>query len=296
MKNGFQTHQALGAAIALIFTLLFLNTVHAASLKNPAMQAAAGIDIPTETPTRTATLTETPTPTPSATATQTSSSPTPRAPNHIVISEFRTTGPLGANDEFIELYNPTGASVNIGHWSINISSACGNSLSALIYIYYGTLLQPGQHYLVAAYADYSSITDADQRFSPGIANNGGLALVSSGTVVNMVGMCGTTFFYEGTTLPPLPVAPLDGAPTPAPGTSNQSYERKPGGATACYDTNNNINDFRLISSADPLDQASTPVRCNRNTIFPIFLPLIAKLSLTGALIISILTACVRPVF
>ena len=244
------------------------------------MQAAAGIDIPTETPTRTATLTETPTPTPSATATQTSSSPTPRAPNHIVISEFRTTGPLGANDEFIELYNPTGASVNIGHWPIDISSGCGTTISTLLYIYYGTILQPGQHYLVAAYANYSSITNADQRFSPGIANNGGLALVSSGTVVDMVGMCATTFFYEGTPLPPLPVAPLDGAPTPPPGTSNQSYERKPGGATACYDTDNNIKDFILISPASPLVQAITPVRCNGNSIFSIFLALIAKLSLT----------------
>ena len=92
-------------------------------------QTAAAI-----TPTKTPTLTETRTPTPSATATQTKASPTPRAPNHIVISEFRTTGPLGTNDEFVELYNPTGAPVNIGNWSIVVSSPCGSSLSTLINI------------------------------------------------------------------------------------------------------------------------------------------------------------------
>ena len=54
---------------------------------------------------------------------------TPTAPNHIVISEFRTLGPLGADDEFVELYNPTGAAVNIGGWLINKSSSCGTSTS-----------------------------------------------------------------------------------------------------------------------------------------------------------------------
>jgi hypothetical protein len=169
---------------------------------------------------------------------------------------------LGADDEFIELYNPTGAPVNIGNWIISKSSACGSSLSTLVTIYYGTVLQPGQHYLTAAYASFSSITNADQRFSPGIADTSGLALVTSGgTIIDQVGMCTGTFYYEGSPLPPLPVAPLSGTPTPSPGTSQQSYERKPGGNTACYDTSDNIKDFSLISPANPQSQANGAVLC-----------------------------------
>ena len=42
---------------------------------------------------------------------------------------------------------------------------------------------------------------------------------------------GVTLYHEGTSLNPLT------------GTSNQSYERRPGGGTACYDTDNNTADF-----------------------------------------------------
>jgi hypothetical protein len=222
---------------------------------------------PTPTGTATASLTFTPTLTPTITPTLTNTGTlptpthTPTAPAHIVISEFRTTGPLGENDEFVELYNPTGTSVNIGNWLIYTSSGCGTSISALVSIYFGTILQPGQHYLVTTYASYSSITNADQRFYPGIADSGGLALISSGTVIDQVGMCSGTYYKEGTSLTPLPAAPLEGTPTPLPTTSNQSYERKPGGNTSCYDTNDNAKDFRLIYPSNPQAQSSNSVLC-----------------------------------
>jgi hypothetical protein len=130
----------------------------------------------------------------------------------------------------------------------------------LVNIYPGTILQPGQHYLLAAYANFSSITTFDQRFNPGIDDDGGIALVlSNGSIVDEVGMCASTRFYEGTPLPPLPVPPPAGTPTPV--AYDQSYERKPGGNTSCYDTDNNIKDFQLISPAEPLAQRAPAVMC-----------------------------------
>src|SRR5687768_4364380 len=43
---------------------------------------------------------------------------TPTAPSNIVISEFRTRGPDGGNDEFIEIFNPTDSIVDISGWKI----------------------------------------------------------------------------------------------------------------------------------------------------------------------------------
>src|SRR5215212_3058150 len=41
---------------------------------------------------------------------------------NVVISEFRVRGPNGAADEFVELYNLSGAPVAIGGWKIRGSN------------------------------------------------------------------------------------------------------------------------------------------------------------------------------
>ncbi|HEY5269982.1 MAG TPA: lamin tail domain-containing protein, partial [Anaerolineales bacterium] len=90
----------------------------------------------------------------------------------------------------------------------------------------------------------------DQTYSASIADDGGVALVTnSGTVVDQAGMCISTQYREGANLAPLL------------GTTNQSYERKPGGATSCYDTNDNAGDFALISPANPQNKASPIIMC-----------------------------------
>jgi hypothetical protein len=173
---------------------------------------------------------------------------TPFAPSHLVISEFRSRGPNGADDEFVELYNPSGAAVNIGAWIIKRSSSCGASITNLVTIPANTILSAGQHYLVSATG--SSVAGVDQTFSASIADDGGVALVSSsGTVVDQAGMCTTTQYYEGISLLPLS------------GLSDQSYERKLGGTTSCYDTNVNTADYARISPANPQNKASPIVMC-----------------------------------
>ncbi|MCA1818221.1 MAG: lamin tail domain-containing protein, partial [Acidobacteria bacterium] len=58
--------------------------------------------------------TPTPTPTPSPTP-----APTPTPSPLIVISEFRTRGAVGANDEFVELYNNSDSGFDVSGWKIN---------------------------------------------------------------------------------------------------------------------------------------------------------------------------------
>ena len=218
---------------------------------------------PTGTATRTATATSTQTPTPTSSP---SSSPTrtvtgtstllltplvtntPIAPTHLVISEFRSRGPLGADDEFVEIYNPTGATVNIGTWTIRRSTGCGFNSLNLVTIPANTILLPGQHYLAAAAG--SSAANPDQTFAANIADDGGVGLVNNFfNLVDAAGMCENTQYHEGTSLVPMA------------GAADQGYERKPGGATSCYDTNNNAVDFNLNSPASPQNKSSSITWC-----------------------------------
>lgn len=206
------------------FVVLILGTI-AASLGMTPPAATSGLPFAADTPTF-----------------------TPIAPLHLVISEFRTRGSSGDNDEFVELYNPTGAAVNIGGWTIKRSSDCGGSTYTLLTITYNTVINAGQHYLMLS--TNSSLSGADQVFSPGLTDSGGLALVDlGGNVIDAVGMCNTTLYREGTNLSPLS------------GNINQSYERLPGGATACYDTNSNAGDFVLISPSTPLNKSAPIALC-----------------------------------
>jgi len=175
---------------------------------------------------------------------------TPPAPAHLVISEFRTRGPNGGNDEFVEIFNPSGGAVDISGWTIKKSSGCGSSISTLLTINHGVILRPGQHFLAVTASNSSLTVGADQTFSPGIADDGGLALVSeAGTIVDRVGMCNETLYYEG-----LPLAPMTA-------NANQSYARQPAGK-GCYDVNNNTLDFALLSPAQPQNRASPIAICS----------------------------------
>src|SRR5215211_1796500 len=63
---------------------------------------------------------------------------------NVVISEFRVRGPNGAADEFVELYNLSGAPVAIGGWKIRDSNGTGTT-SVRATITAGTTIQPGCH-------------------------------------------------------------------------------------------------------------------------------------------------------
>jgi hypothetical protein len=216
--------------------------------KNTATHKPTATDRPTRTPTNTATLT--PTGTATATPTNTlSPTPTPGLPGHIVISKFRTRGQNGASDEFVEIFNPSGDTVDIGGWLIKKSSGCGTSMTILLIVPTGTHLLPGQHFL-AAPSD-SSISNPDQNFTGGIADNGGIAIFDNqGGVVDRVGMCVSTLYFEGNPL------------SPVTSTFDRSYERSPGSTFgSCYDTNNNLIDFTLVTPSAPKSMFSPLTVC-----------------------------------
>jgi uncharacterized protein (TIGR03437 family) len=167
----------------------------------------------------------------------------------LLISEFRTRGPAGAADEFVEIYNPTTTTQGIGGLKLRASNSAG-TISDRVTITAGSTLGSGCHYLVAnsSASGYSGPVSANQTYGTGIADDGGIAITRSNgtTIIDAVGMSSGSAFKEGTPLAP-PSANVE-----------QSYERKPGGAFGNgTDTNNNVADFFLNAASSNPQNASS---------------------------------------
>jgi Ca2+-binding RTX toxin-like protein len=171
-------------------------------------------------------------------AVPTSALPTATAP--VVIGEFRTRGPAGAADEFVELYNRSGAAVQLGGWKLRGSSSSGFVTTRLT-IAVGTTLGPGCRFLAAGSGFVSGVA-ADQAYAIGIADDGGVALARpDDTVVDQIGMSAGSAFREGG-----PLAPLTAG-------TDQSYARRAGGG---QDTDDNGADFALAEPSGPESMGS----------------------------------------
>lgn len=177
----------------------------------------------------------------------------------VVISEFRTRGPSGANDEFVELYNVTGSPIDIGGWKINRSNGTG-TINTQITITAGTMIPAFGHFLAtnSAAGGYSGSVPGNQTYGVGITDDGGIAILDgSNAIIDQVGMSAGSAYKEGPVLSQLTTS------------VNRSHERKPGGASgSAQDTDNNGSDFQLITPSDPQNLASAPTPSGSPTTTP----------------------------
>jgi hypothetical protein len=171
----------------------------------------------------------------------------------VLISEFRTRGPNGAADEFVELYNNSDNPVDISGWKINGSNSSGTTGTRAT-ISAGTTIPARAHFLATnstPSTGYSGTVAGNQTYTTGIADDGGVALLMpDNTIVDQVGMSTGSAYKEGTVLTPLTT------------NTDQGYERKPGGAGgSTQDTGDNATDFQLRSPSIPqnLSSAATPL-------------------------------------
>jgi hypothetical protein len=191
---------------------------------------------------------------------------TANPPGTVLISEVRTSGPGGPNDDFVELYNNTDASIDIGNFSlVKSGSNCSVAPIVVAVVPVGTMLPARGHYLIAGSA-YSLTTTAapDQTLlvTNDIEDDRNLALFSTATPVNFstetrrdaVGFAGNntgdcSLLLEGTTLP-----------AAGGSTSEHSFVRKLTTGLP-QDTNDNSADFQLVSTtpAVPVGSVTTPI-------------------------------------
>src|SRR5260221_6574054 len=133
------------------------------------------------------------------------SSGAPAASSTVLISEFRTRGPNGANDEFVELFNASNASVNIGGFTVMASDSSGGT-GLVKQIPAGTVMLSRHFYLLAnnGTQGYSGSTAPNLTYTQGIPDTGGIALLNAGSaLIDAVGMSAGSAYKEGTPLAPL---------------------------------------------------------------------------------------------
>jgi hypothetical protein len=180
-----------------------------------------------------------------------------------VISEIRSRGGGGAADEFIELFNATGATVTLDStWKIDGRSSTGTTYSSR-WTGTGKSIPAWGHYLITG-TGYTEAPTADDALSTGITDASSLRLIQAGTTIDAVcyyfdaatlAVFDSTYTCEGT--------PVDNLPhnnsTAGASNSDVSIERLPGGlGNNCTDTQHNTADFHTAQPATPQSTASAP--------------------------------------
>lgn len=202
------------------------------------------------------------------TVTITGSTTPPGIANHVVISEFAPAGPGGANDEFIELYNPTDTDVDLSGWKLQYKGATSGAYNTPGYVFpVGTKIAAHRYYLLA-YTGYGGpAADATYPASLAMGGSGGhirLGNASVGTgktdpnAVDTVGYGSSADSPENSPASPIPASP--GSFERKAVSTSDSSTMATGGSDASrgngYDSDNNSTDFVPRTTRDPQNSSS----------------------------------------
>lgn len=206
-------------------------------------------------------------------------SPALASPNGIIISEFRSTGPSGGSDEFVEIANSSSIAVDISGYLFQGCASGSGAGSTRATVPAGTVLTPGQRFLFtnSSTNGYSGTVPGDQSYTTGISdlnsNGSGLRLLDSNAqVIDGVGAAGSAqnSCREGNGINTVGVT--------------TSFERVGG----VQDTEDNAADFRQTSQSMPQNQQSTamPTPVIPEVSAAVLLPLSALAMAGGGLVLA----------
>jgi hypothetical protein len=219
----------------------------------------------------------------------------------LIISEFRVRGPNGANDEFIELYNNSGADHTVAGGGTGYAVAASNGVARCV-VPNGTVIPNRGHYLCVNSVGYSlasypsgngTTATGDATYTTDIPDNAGIAIFNTSvaanfTLANRLDAVGSTseantLYKEGTGYPALTPFSIDYSFY----RDNCGQQGSITNLTPCpistpADTNNNAADFifvdtngtsagagQRLGSPGP-ENLSSPIQ--RNTSFAVGLP------------------------
>lgn len=178
--------------------------------------------------------------------------------NHLVITQvYSGGGNSGAafSHDFVELFNPTGAAVDLAGKSVQYAGPSGTSWT--VNVLSGTI-QPGHFFLVQGAAGNQG---AGLPLNPDLVGS-----LNMGTVGGKVALVNNTTALSGSGCP-IPATVIDllgyGTANCAEGTaaaahSNQTSTRR---TNPCVDTNNNQANFSTANPPTPRNSSTTPIYC-----------------------------------
>jgi hypothetical protein len=205
----------------------------------------------------------------------------------LIISEFRLSGPNGADDEFIELYNTTSAPLIVqaadGSAGLGVAASDGATRCTVAN---GTGIPAHGHYLCANSSTSLSV-EPDNVYATGIPDNAGIALFNNATggasynLANRLDAVGSTsesnaLYKEGAGYPSLTANTLD-----------YSFYRDLRPAGLPKDTANNAADFIFVDTsatsagagsilgAPGAENLASPIQQNNNFPATLMAPCIA---------------------
>jgi len=183
------------------------------------------------------------------------------AASNIVISEIQVAGDGGANDEFVELYNPTAAPIDISGWSLQYLGGGASTFNKRNFTTAANTVIPANGFYLVVGSAYNGLTSSDFTLSAYsfsgtgatiflVNNQSTLTTGSEASIVDKVAYGSGTLYPEGAA-----------APVPA---SEQSIARNSvigGGGAPCDETNDNSVDFTVQSPPGPQNTSSGIVYC-----------------------------------
>jgi len=186
----------------------------------------------------------------------------------LVISEFRVRGPNGANDEFIEIANVSGADHTVAGGGTGYGIAASNGVARCV-IPNGTVIPNRGHYLCVNSVGYSlasypagngTTATGDATYTTDIPDNAGIAIFNTSiaanfTLANRIDAVGSTSeanttYKEGTGYPALVPFSIDYSfyrDNCGKGGSITTFGACPTGGIL-KDTNNNAADFVFVDT------------------------------------------------
>jgi hypothetical protein len=229
----------------------------------------------------------------------------------LVISEFRVRGPNGANDEFIEIYNNSGADHTVAGGGTGYAVAASNGVARCV-IPNGTVIPNRGHYLCVNSVGYSlasypagngTTATGDATYTTDIPDNAGIAIFNTSlavdfTLANRLDAVGSTseantLYKEGTGYPALTPFSIDYAfARDECGKSGSITTFGPCTISTPKDTNNNAADFVFVdtngTSAGAGQRLGAPGPANLSS------PIQRNSSFTGALLDTCVASASPP--
>ncbi|HTX86583.1 MAG TPA: lamin tail domain-containing protein [Candidatus Nanoarchaeia archaeon] len=192
----------------------------------------------------------------------------------VLISEFVTTGPKSAYDEFVELYNPGGQSIDLSGWRLQSRSATASSSwvnrTGAAGLPSGNI--PARGYFLIAAKDYarSAIPDYRHTANWGLADSGGSlrVMAANGKEVDEVSYGKAA--AAGSDLSSADFSQGLAAERKAFATSTSATMILPGAHSLAgngFDTDND-SDFVVNAQADPQNSSSLPEPADPARIIP----------------------------